>query len=386
MKIQIIHPRISYYNGGGEHYPMDAIVHLSKKFPEDEFIIFTSKTKLPKTEKYKWFLSSVSQNVQVFEIELQDKYKFLYGVDAGKIRYRWDIESLAFANESLKLLGQTIEKPDVIWSYYLMDFPFLIDIPTVLHLLGYPRTYSEYREALLLQYTKILPISENVAKRWNDVLEIPIIKDYKVLHQGITFKNPEKKMLLSKRKFNIVFIGRLIERKGICILLKSINDLVLTGNVPDICLHVLGEGLLRQKLEDYIRNNSLDEYVVLHGQVSNVYDYLEQAQFCIFPSLEGEGIMSAVLEGMYYNGTVVTTVDNGSEEFIVNCESGYLIESNNQNQITEIITRLYNNPKLIRRTKKKSKQIVQGCSWDDYCDNFKDICNEVVKGFGVSRS
>jgi hypothetical protein len=43
-----------------------------------------------------------------------------------------------------------------------MDFPFKIKIPTVLNLLGYPGVQSEYREALLLQYSQIVAISNNV--------------------------------------------------------------------------------------------------------------------------------------------------------------------------------------------------------------------------------
>jgi glycosyltransferase involved in cell wall biosynthesis len=95
--------------------------------------------------------------------------------------------------------------------------------------------------------------------------------------------------------------------------------------------------------------------------------------------------MSVVLEGMYYNGTVVTTINNGNEEFIVNNESGYLIEANNQDQITEIITRLYNDPMFIEKTKIKAKQLVQDCSWKNYCENFNEICLSVIREFEMSN-
>jgi hypothetical protein len=43
MKIAIVQPRISYYNGGGEKYPMDSILFIAENNSEMEFIVYTTK-------------------------------------------------------------------------------------------------------------------------------------------------------------------------------------------------------------------------------------------------------------------------------------------------------------------------------------------------------
>jgi hypothetical protein len=88
MKILIVQPRITYYNGGGEYYPMDSIINLSKKYSENEYIILTTKNKLPYTKKYINFKKNIGSNVKIVELNLPKDIHFLYDIPAGIKRFR----------------------------------------------------------------------------------------------------------------------------------------------------------------------------------------------------------------------------------------------------------------------------------------------------------
>lgn len=349
------------------------------RYPDISITLFTSKTPIPYTEKFTFFESSKASNISIISLELPSAFSFLYSVPAGESRYRWDMESIAFANvvsDSMRSSGTIY---DLIWTYYLMDFPFKGEIPTILNLLGYPKSKSDYREAILSQYSYIVPISENVVEKWNRLLEIPVIKDYAVLHQGVSHNRAKKDQnLFDKKKLNIVFAGRLIERKGILLLLKAIRIICIDFPEINLILHIYGEGPLKVVVEKYIYDNALGERIIFHGHVSNLPEAFSEADFCIFPSLEGEGLMSVVLEAMHYNGTVITTRGNGSEEFISDERSGYLIKSGDINDLVKKIVYLSLHPEKIEATKEDAKHNVAGCTWDAYCENFIRICEKVI--------
>lgn len=378
MKILVIHPRITYYDGGGEYYPMDAILQLGSRYPNLSVTVLTSQTPLPYTKRFERFELCKTRNISILKFSLPTEYQFLYSVPAGEIRYRWDMESVAFANIAREFIETSQEEFDILWTFYLMDFPFKTKIPSVLHLLGYPRNASEYREALLAQYSYIVSISENVIRKWNAILSFPLIKQNKILRQGISLNATQNKKRFNNSQLNIVFAGRLIERKGILVLLDAIKELSVIRPSLDFRLHICGDGPLKTAIEDYAFNFSLKSRIILHGQVSNLSELFAEASFCIFPSSPGEGLMTVVLEAMHYNGTVITTTGNGSEEFIIEGQSGYLIEPNNVDGIVNKIIYLIEDPKRIETTKRKAREAVAECSWGNFCRNFVQISENVI--------
>jgi len=377
MRIGVVQPRISYHDGGGEYYPMDAISFVAKNHPDVIFDVYTLCPPAMPTERYSRFKEQVTRNVNIFEFEIPDEFRYLYEIVPGTVRYRWDIESYYFANLLLKKLNADT-RPDLIWTYYLMDFPFNIGIPTVLNLLGYPREKTQHREALLSQYSQIVSISENTVNKWNDVLDIPI-KKYKVMHQGVTFSDAESNIPegFEQGRTNVLFVGRLIERKGILLLCEVVKKISKTKLGNKIRLHICGEGELQNNIKQFVINDNLEDYIFIHGQVLNVNDYYKNADFCVFPSHRGEGLMSTVIEAMYSNGTVVTTSENGNEELIVDGKSGFLIPPNDFDSLYSVINELVLDTGKRDSVKECAKASAKTCTWEQYAEHFLTICSSL---------
>ena len=84
----------------------------------------------------------------------------------------------------------------------------------------------------------------------------------------------------------IVFLGRLVERKGARHLLEALSILQNNKKLDGVIVHICGDGDLRPDLERYVKRNNLEDKVIFHGFISNSEkrDYLASADISIFPS------------------------------------------------------------------------------------------------------
>lgn len=379
MNITIVQPRISYYSGGGEKYPMESILYLAEHNTNVTFSVYTTRQEGKESAMYLNFKRQIGnfKNIILFELNVPEEFKYIYNIPPGESRYRWDIESYFFSNLVLDEVISNQAKPDIVWVYYLLDFPFKIkDVKTVLNLLGYPRVKSEYREAFLSQYDSFVPINKNIINKWNDLLEIKI-DNFTCLPLGINTREnlTEIGIQVDKKCFNILFAGRLIERKGIldlCEVVKKLNN-----QNYKVKLYILGEGPLFEQIKKFTEKYNLLDVINLLGQKENISNYYKFADACVFPSHEGEGQMSSVLEAMYFNGNVISTYNNGNEDYIVNKESGFLFNSGNLPELEKILMEQINKVSDIEKIKINAKKSVEDINWLNFNEIFIKICTDL---------
>ena len=94
------------------------------------------------------------------------------------------------------------------------------------------------------------------------------------------------------RKNQLIFVGSLIERKGLSYLIQAMVSLV--ASQPDIRLVIVGEGKDRGLLEELTRQLGLQENVIFMGTQSQdrVSELLRESRLFILPSIEeGQGVV-----------------------------------------------------------------------------------------------
>ena len=64
------------------------------------------------------------------------------------------------------------------------------------------------------------------------------------------------------------------------------------------------------------------------------------------PIFYSEGLPVSIMEAMAYGKPVVSTWHKGSEDIVLNGETGFLVEVNNSDELTEKIIELNNNKNL----------------------------------------
>jgi len=99
----------------------------------------------------------------------------------------------------------------------------------------------------------------------------------------------------------IVFLGRLVERKGPLLLLQAIAALRTRQLHTGTCVVVIGgKGELLQQLERFAREHQLEDIVSFRGFVDEADKpaFLAQADIAVYPSTGGESFGIVLLEAM----------------------------------------------------------------------------------------
>lgn len=116
-----------------------------------------------------------------------------------------------------------------------------------------------------------------------------------------------------KSSTNIVFFGRLVERKGCQYFLRAIKRLHEKGALPPECkVLVCGAGPMQAALEAYVREHGLAKAVIFTGFVKegDKPRYLAGADIAVYPSTGGESFGIVLLEGMAAGRGVVLAGNN----------------------------------------------------------------------------
>ncbi|MFW6285744.1 MAG: glycosyltransferase [Nanoarchaeota archaeon] len=118
-------------------------------------------------------------------------------------------------------------------------------------------------------------------------------------------KIPSKYAKIFTKKNNIfINIGRLEKQKGQKYLIKSFKKLVDYNN--NCKLIILGEGKLRNELQNLINSLNLQNNVFLLGNQKNIFPFIQKSDCFIFSSIY-EGFGNVLLEALYLNKPIIST-------------------------------------------------------------------------------
>ncbi len=145
--------------------------------------------------------------------------------------------------------------------------------------------------------------------------------------------------MFDRSKFNILFLGRLVERKGAQHLLSAINILNQTADISNFKVHICGDGHLRKSLQKYVSDNGLDELVEFHGFIAEDMkpSYLQSAQLAVFPATTGESFGIVLIEAMAANSPAVLAGANPGYSTVMEGSSRQLFDPVNHKELAKLI-------------------------------------------------
>ncbi|HAX72253.1 MAG TPA: hypothetical protein DCY20_01880 [Firmicutes bacterium] len=181
------------------------------------------------------------------------------------------------------------------------------------------------------KFDHIVCVSESAkqgfVKRFNEFGKV------QVLYNPIDVDDIMKKAKLpleteiSKDKFIIISIGRLVPQKGYERLLRIHKRLMAEGY--DYELVILGDGPLKETLNQYIVDHELGDSTRLLGFKDNPYVYLSHSDLFVCSSYV-EGYSLVVAEALMLGVPVISTLCAGPDELLEQGNYGMLVENNEQ--------------------------------------------------------
>lgn len=147
-----------------------------------------------------------------------------------------------------------------------------------------------------------------------------------------------------KKEKWIISVGSLSRTKGMDYLAETAVSVL--HKHPDWKWLVLGEGDMREYLEEQVRTAHLEEQLILKGNVKNVFEYLQKAQIFVLTS-RFEGLPMCLLEAKACRLPCVSfDIMTGPSEIIRDRENGFLVSPYDCGAMAERINLLIENEDL----------------------------------------
>ncbi len=150
----------------------------------------------------------------------------------------------------------------------------------------------------------------------------------------------------SRRGGLVAMIASLTRKKDHGTFLEAAR--LVARDAPDARFLIVGDGALRDDLEDRVASMGLSDVVELTGARDDIGVILSDIDVSVLTSLK-EGCSNVVLESMAAGRPVVVTDVGGNRELVENGVTGYLVPAGDAAGIARHVLELLNDPDLRRR-------------------------------------
>jgi L-malate glycosyltransferase len=172
----------------------------------------------------------------------------------------------------------------------------------------------------------------------------------------------------------LLFVGRLIERKGADVLVEAFG--LLAAAHPDLTLTIVGDGPERPRLEEIARGHGLGGRVSFRGHLERealAQAYRDAAVF-VLPAAS-DAMPNVVLEAMAAGLAIVTTRTGAAELLRGN---GQMVERADPEDLRAALERYLEDPGLLAQHRHASRRLAEQMSWSSVADFFLAVYAEVI--------
>lgn len=192
-------------------------------------------------------------------------------------------------------------------------------------------------------------------------------------------QNPES----AKEKNLVLFVGRLIDWKGVNTLVSSMKKVkTATGSTR---LVIIGDGPERERLKTLAKELELEDVITFTGRLSatELMDYYSRAAVFVLPSVtvnnQTEGLGVVLLEAMASGVPAIGSNTGGIPDIIEDGVNGLLVPPGDPDALAEAIIRILEDRDLADRFREAGLETVKGrFSWDKISDQFIEVYREVL--------
>ena len=226
-----------------------------------------------------------------------------------------------------------------------------------------------YRFAL--KNAKSVAVGEAVNKNLKEDVGIT---DSRVIYNGVVLKETDDQVdeIISYGGIKLGCIARLSEQKGLTYLIEAMS--LLTAK--NIRLFIVGDGELRNELENKVKELDLQDSVTFLGYRKDIVECINSFDFCVLPSVfEGFGLVA--IEAFMNSKTLVATDIPGLNEVVTN-KNGILVPAKDPAALASAIDKLAMDATLRQELASQAKKDYENkFSYPLFLENYRELYREL---------
>lgn len=292
------------------------------------------------------------------------------------------------------------EKPDIIHAHWILPQGFTAAI--VSKLLGIPFVVTAHAGDVfplgnpLFRLLSRFSINSAAAVTVNSsytkaaVAKISALKSISVIPMGVDLKlfssstasaaaAVRKKYGVGRNGRMLLFVGRLVEKKGVTYLISAMAAVV--KSYPQCKLVIVGDGPEKPALQLQAPQLGLSGSVIFAGSIPNrqLPPYYKAADVFVLPSIvdsrgDTEGLGVVLLEAIAAGTPVVASNVGGIPDVVIGRKTGLLVQQKNSIELAAAVAALLRNRLLAKRLAAAAKKhIAQAYSWQKIANRFHDV-------------
>lgn len=243
------------------------------------------------------------------------------------------------------------------------------------HFTGIPYTFTAHAKDIFHESV----VFAEMQRKLRDAAAIVTVSDYNLKYLQATYRTAASQV---KRIYNgldvpqfvyqspqhrppqIISVGRLVEKKGLSVLLKACAVLKRSG--CEFQCQIIGSGPQEQELRSQIQQLDLVDWVEIVGPrpQNEVFQYVQQAAVFAAPYVIGsdgnrDGLPTVLLEAMALGTPCVATDVTGIPEVIRDGETGLIVPQQDAETLAIVLQRLLHDAALRDYLAIRARQLIE---------------------------
>jgi len=363
-KIKVLEVINSLKIGGAELLLRNFVIEAKKnnKYTVDVYTLYA-------TNDAKNIEEIKKKNVRIWTLDLKNKYNPSSIIKIKNIikREQYDIVHVhLFPSNAIVALSSLFLKKSIA---------YLFTIHSTFNRRRSIKIFKIIDGLVYSRYAKIICISKQVQDsliKW-----VPKIKEkIEIIPNGIPMNSKSNDNPLMK-KYDVLFVGRLVQQKGINFLLEAVS--ILQKKYKKIIrVAIVGDGPIKKELIKMCEELKIKDSVEFLGFQRDVDQIMRSSRVLVLPS-RWEGFGMVLLEAMKNKLPIIATKVGGIPEIITNEHEGILVPAENPKILANSINCVLENSELRNQLIQNAYKKVQShYSIEKYAHNMFNLYSKMI--------
>lgn len=228
---------------------------------------------------------------------------------------------------------------------------------------------------------KVIAISQHT---YNEVVDL-FNRDVEIIPYGVSLS---EKVLTGEKSLakprSILFVGRLVERKGVQYLLEAFGRIVKDAQVQ---LVIVGQGPEKEKLQRLAKEKHLNAKITFAGFVDDesLKSYYQNCSVFVLPAItdekgDTEGLGVVLIEALSYKKPVIASKVGGITDIVINDKTGLLVTEKNSEELAMALKRILSDTNLAKRLGEEGfNHVKEKFSWEKIIKRLKKTYEDALK-------